>query len=102
MKTETLESIGAAGNKAAIVGAGLSSAGLLTASEFAAIVGALVAIAGLIVTWYYKRKANRRLEAEHLLRQQERHMRMDLMRATGQPRTPCDTPTDLGALENLE
>ncbi len=102
MKPETLDSIGAAGTKVTILGAGTAGAGWLTASEFAAIVGALVAIAGLVVTWYYKRKANRRLEAEHLLRQQERQMRMDLMRATGQPRTACDTPTDLGALEALE
>lgn len=102
MKTETLESIGANGTKLSIIGAGTASAGLWTASEIAAIVGALVAIAGLIITWYYKRKANRRLEAEHHLRQQERQMRMDLMRATGQPRTACDTPTDLGALEALE
>ena len=102
MKPETLDSIGAAGTKMSIVGAGTAGAGWLTASEFAAIVGALVAIAGLVVTWYYKRKANRRLEAEHLLRQQERQMRMDLMRATGQPRTACDTPSDLGALEAIE
>lgn len=102
MKPETLDSIGAAGTKMSIVGAGTAGAGWLTASEFAAIVGALVAIAGLIITWYYKRKANQRLEAEHLLRQQERQMRMDLMHATGRPHTACDTPTDFNALEALE
>lgn len=102
MKPETLDSIGAAGTKVTILGAGTAGAGWLTASEFAAIVGALVAIAGLVVTWYYKRKANRRLEVEHLLRQQERQMRMDLMRATGQPHSACDTPTDLGSLEMAE
>lgn len=102
MKPETLDSIGAAGTKMSIVGAGTAGAGWLTASEFAAIVGALVAIAGLIITWYYKREANRRLVAEHQLRQEERQMRMDLMRATGHPSTSCDTPTDYGALEALE
>ncbi len=103
MKTETLDSIGTAGMKVSIIGAGAASAGLWTASELAAIVGALVAIAGLAITWYYKRQANRRLAAEHLLRQQERQMRMDLMRITGRPVNPaCDTPTDLGALEAVE
>ncbi|ADU99458.1 holin [Alicycliphilus denitrificans] len=98
MKTETLDSIGAAGNKVTIVGASLSGAGWLTASEFAAIVGALVAIAGVVITWYYKRQANRRLAAEHALRQQERQMRIDLMRATGLPQVPCGD-TDIGRLE---
>ena len=102
MKPETLDSIGTAGMKVSVLGAGTAGAGLWTASEVAAIVGALVAIAGLIITWYYKRKANLRLELEHLLRQQERQMRMDLMRATDQPRTACDTPSDLGALEAIE
>lgn len=101
MKPETLDSIGTAGMKVSVIGAGTAGAGLWTASEIAAIVGALVAIAGVVITWYYKRKANRRLEAEHLLRQQERQMRMDLMRATGQPRTACDIATDMGALEDL-
>ncbi|KZK31994.1 holin [Delftia sp. GW456-R20] len=102
MKPETLDSIGTTGMKVSVLGAGTAGAGLWTASEVAAIVGALVAIAGLIITWYYKRKANRRLEAEHLLRQQERQMRMDLMRATGQPHTACETRTDFGALELQE
>ncbi|MDH0423446.1 holin [Delftia tsuruhatensis] len=99
MKTETLDSIGAAGNKVTIAGAGLSGAGYITASEFAAIVGALVALAGVAITWYYKREANRRLVAEHALRQQERQIRIDLMRATRQP-VPHDT--NMGALEDVD
>lgn len=99
MKPETLDSIGTAGVKMSVIGAGTASAGLWTASEVAAIVGALVAIAGLVITWYYKRVANLRLDAEHQLRQQERQMRMDLMRATGQPHTACDTPSEFGAME---
>ena len=102
MKTETLDSIGANGTKLSIIGAGTASAGLWTASEIAAIVGALVAIAGLIITWYYKRAADQRMVAEHSLRQQERQIRIDLMRSTGQPHTACDTPTDIGALEGSE
>ena len=83
MKPETLESVGAAGNKAAIAGASLTSWGWLTSNEFFGLIGAVVAIGGLMVTWYYKREANRRLIAEHALRVQERQIRIDLIRATG-------------------
>ena len=99
MKTETLESIGAVGNKVSVFGVGLSGAGWLTTSEFAAIVGAVVAVGGLVITWYYKREANRRLAIEHAMRQQERQMRIDLMRAT---QRPVHHETDLGELEASE
>ena len=49
-----------------------------------------------MVTWYYKREANRRLIAEHALRVQERQIRIDLMRATGRA-MPHDT--DMAKLE---
>ena len=96
MKTETLESIGAAGYKATIAGGSVAVAGKMTATDIATYVGAAVAIIGLLITWYYKREANRRLAAEHALRQQERQIRIDLMRATGRP---VRHDTDLGALE---
>ena len=96
MKTETLESIGAAGSKATIAGGSVAVAGKMTATDIATYVGAAVAIIGLLITWYYKREANRRLAAEHALRQQERQIRIDLMRATGRP---MRHDTDLGALE---
>lgn len=99
MKTETLESVGAAGNKTAIAGASLTSWGWLTSNEFFGLIGAIVAIGGLLVTWYYKREANRRLVAEHALRQQERQIRIDMMRATGRP-IPHDT--DMAKLEPEE
>lgn len=96
MKTETLEAIGAAGNKATIAGGSVAVAGKMTATDIATYVGAAVAIIGLLITWYYKREANRRLAAEHALRQEERQIRIDLMRATGRP---VRHDTDLGALE---
>ena len=102
MKTETIEMLAGAGNKTTGGGALVGFLGWLASSNAIGAIGLAVAVIGMLVNWYYKREANRRLGAEHLLRQQERQMRMDLMRATGQPHTACDTPTDLGALEAME
>ena len=60
MKTETLEAIGAAGNKATIIGGSVAVAGKLSAADIAAYIGAAVAIIGLLITWFYKREANKR------------------------------------------
>lgn len=86
MKTETLEAIGAAGNKATVIGGSVAVAGKLSAADIAAYIGAAVAIIGLLITWFYKREANkrqaaddRRREAEHQRREEERAMRMQLM-----------------------
>ncbi len=104
MKTETLEAIGAAGNKATILGGSVAVAGKMSAADLAAYVGALVAIIGLLITWFYKREAAKlrraddaRREREFLRRDAERQLRMDLMRATGAPARHYDT--DLGVLE---
>lgn len=107
MKTETLEAIGAAGNKATIVGGSVAVAGKLSAADIAAYVGAAVAVIGLLITWYYKREANKRQalddlrrEAEHQRRETERDMRMQLMRASGVPVFHRDTNLgELGADE---
>lgn len=103
MKTETLEAIGAAGNKATIFGGSMAVLGKLSAADIAAYVGAAVAIIGLLITWYYKHEANkrqavedRRREAEHQRREAERDMRMQLMRTSGVPVFHRDT--DLGEL----
>lgn len=96
MKTETMDSLGAAGTKAVLLGAGTAAGGWLTASEFAAVVGALVAIGGLLLSWHYKRAANARHVAEHELRQRERQLRIDLMQAAGRP-IPAES--DIGRLE---
>lgn len=97
MKTETLEAIGAAGNKATIIGGSVAVAGKMSAADIAAYVGAAVAIVGLLITWYYKREASRRQAAEAEDKRKERALRMELMRTTGRPIFPSDT--DLGALE---
>ena len=103
MKTETLEAIGAAGNKATILGGSVAVAGKLSSADIAAYIGAAVAIIGLLITWFYKREANkrqaaddRRREAEHQRRDAERSLRMELMRTSGVPIFHHDT--DLGEL----
>ena len=101
MKTETLEAIGAAGNKATILGGSVALAGKLSAADLAAYVGAAVAVIGLLITWFYKREANkrhaaedRRREAEHQRREAEHNMRMQLMRTSGVPVFHRDTDLD--------
>lgn len=85
MKTETIEQVGGAANKVTLAGAGLSGWGWLASNEFLGLVGALVAIGGLVVTWYYKREANKRHAAEHQLRM-------------ARLRRGMDSDTDLGTL----
>jgi len=68
----------------------------LASSQAIGLLGICIALLGALVNWYYKREANRRFAAEHALRQQERQIRIDMMRATGRP---VLHDTDLGALE---
>lgn len=88
MKTETLEAIGAASNKVTLAAAASTMWAWVTSNEFAALLAGILGIATLLVGWYYKREANKRQAAESELRQQERHLRMALMQATGQPIAP--------------
>ncbi len=85
MKTETIEQVGGAANKVTLAGAGMTGWGWLASNEFLGLVGALVAVGGLVVTWYYKREANRRHAREH-------ELRMELLRRGRRP------DTDLGEL----
>jgi len=77
MKTETIEQVGGAANKVTLAGAGISGWGWLASNEFLGLVGALVAVGGLVVTWYYKREANKRHAAEHQLRMARLRRGMD-------------------------
>lgn len=101
MKTETLEAIGAVGSKATILGGSVAVAGKFSAADLAAYVGAAVAVIGLIITWFYKREANkrhaaddRRREAEHHRREVESDLRMQLMRTSSVPVFHRDTDLD--------
>lgn len=77
MKNETIEALGATGSKTIVTGAGLTSFGWITSNEFLGLVGAIVAVAGLVITWYYKREANRRHAREHELRMARLRRGMD-------------------------
>lgn len=103
MKIETLDAIGAAGNKATIVGGSVAVFGKMSSADLAAYTGAAVAIIGLLITWYYKREANkrqaadeRRREREIERRDEERRLRMEMMRTSGRPIYHEDS--DLGVL----
>lgn len=64
MQQETEAAIAAGASKFTAAAGATSIAGWLNANNIAAVLGAAAAIAGAIVTWYYKRKADRR-EAEY-------------------------------------
>lgn len=98
MKLETIETLASAGNKTTLAGAAVGGIGAFVASNFIGIAGIFVALLGVLVNRHYRQKADRRQAAEHELRQRERHLRIELMRATGQPVWPTHD-TDLGALE---
>lgn len=95
MKTETLEAIGAAGNKATIFGGSMAVFGKLSSTDIAAYIGAAVAILGLAITWYYKREADKRTARYLTMKERESELRMEMMRATGRP---IASNTDLGEL----
>lgn len=103
IKTETIEAVGRTGQIVTQSAAAVTGFAWLTSNEFYGFIGAVVALGGLWVTFYYKRKADRRMEEEHVLRMKERQQRLDLMLATGHPfagvgrEAPGDT--DLGKLE---
>lgn len=103
MKTETVEAVGNASYRVTQGAAAVTGLSWLTSNEFYGFVGALVALGGLWVTWYYKRKADRRMEEEHVACMRREELRLALMRATGDPfagarHDPVDT--DHGKLED--
>lgn len=89
MKSETVDAIDATmaamGTKATYTGVGVSGLGWFLSNEFFGLAGILIGAAGLLVTWYYKHKANKRHEHEH-------ELRMLLLRRGHRP------DTDLGEL----
>lgn len=66
-KTETLDTIAAAGGKVSLFG-GIGSAVLTFAvNNFAGLMGVLIALLGFWVNLHYKRKADKRREQEFLI-----------------------------------
>lgn len=67
----TEATLAAIGSKATYGGAATSIVGWFMSSEFGVVAGILLGICGLLVNWHYRRKQDRREEAEH-----ERRMRL--------------------------
>lgn len=69
MKNETIDATMAAiGTKATYTGAGVSGLGWFLSNEFFGLAGVIIGAVGLLITWYYKHKADVRHTREHDLR----------------------------------
>ena len=90
MRTEAAQLASEIASKGTYISAAYAVMGWLTSSQSAVLFGVLAAMGGLAINWYYKRKADRRLEAEHALRQKERQARIDLMARSGKPSYDSD------------
>lgn len=86
MKNETIDATMAAiGTKATYTGAGVSGLGWFLSNEFFGLAGVIIGTVGLLITWYYKHKADVRHTREH-------DLRVDMLRRGRGP------DTDLGEL----
>lgn len=102
LKTETIEAVGRSSQIVTQSAAAVTGLAWLTSNEFYGFIGAVVALGGLGVTWYYKRKADRRMEEEHALRMERERLKVKIMRTTGielPSSLDGDRDTDLGKLE---
>ena len=68
MKTETVDAITAASQKATIGGSIMALFGGITATELAAVGGLVLAVLGFAVNLYFQWREDRRKSEEHLLR----------------------------------
>jgi hypothetical protein len=66
------------GSKATYTGAGFGFSGFLFSSEMGVFVGFCGVVGGLLLTWFYKRKQDRRDEAREHREQAEHALRMVL------------------------
>ena len=82
MNDETISNLASMGDRARDAGAGLGVFGWLLSSQFIGLAGVVVTLIGVLISWYYKREANRRHVAEHDLRMERlrrgRHVDTDL------------------------
>lgn len=83
--SEAAEAVAASfGTKAAYGGGGVAVFGGLTSHDMIGLLGLAVAVGGFLLSWYYKRKADRRDELEHAARMR----RLELGRRTDTDVTP--------------
>lgn len=65
IETTVETTVAAIGSKATYTGAGMTLSGWLLSSEFAVLAGLVLGVAGFLVNWYYKHKADKRMQREH-------------------------------------
>ena len=101
--------VATAANKVTLGSAGVAGLGWLTSSEFLALSGVLFGLVSLLVGWYYKRETKKlqllnqaRKDREQAGRDEERKIRIEVMRKTGIPMHPPKEDTDFGVLEEGE
>ena len=68
MKTETVDAITAASQKATIGGSIMALFGGITATELAAVGGLVLAVLGFAVNLYFQWREDRRKSEEHIIR----------------------------------
>ena len=73
MNDQTINHLATLGDRTAGAGTGLGVFGWLLSSQFIGLAGLVVALIGVLISWHYKREANRRHVAEHALRME--HLR---------------------------
>ncbi len=100
MKIEAIEQIATAGSRTSLWGGALGAVAAFLTSNFVGLLGVLVALLGLLVNLHFRRKADRRMQAESELRQRRMQMQIDLMNAAKMPLPIQDT--DLGRLESAD
>lgn len=85
MNNEAVNHLATLGDRTAGAGAGLGVFGWLLSSQFIGLAGLVVALIGVLISWYYKHKADKRHTREH-------DLRIEMLRRGRKP------DTDLGEL----
>ena len=98
MRTQMMDRVGDISGKVTMT-AGAASAvwGWVTVERVFSLIGVLCGVAGLLITWYYKRKADARHAAETALRLEERRLRVQMLREHHWPAERMDS--EIGKLE---
>mgnify|MGYP003363110905 CR=1 FL=1 len=98
MKTSALEASSAAAGKASIAVSGTTAAISFVSHEFMfGMIGLLFTLLTFMANLYYKRKADARATREAIQREQERALRMEIMRKDKCIIAPTSAlPTTLG------
>ena len=80
-KTDMLEKIGDIGNKVTMTTGGTSLLlGWFTTEHVLRLIAAICTVAGMLITWYYKREAARRLAQEAARRAEIHALRVETQR----------------------